>query len=184
SLGSLPVTALPLPVNRCVVPGPLLAQCNGAFGDLSAIVFGSVTDGLSNTIFVAEKSTTILRELDEMTPSFSDRHGWYITGNWGDTLVTALYPPNAQKKVAMVATSAWTNSASSLHVGGVNVLMGDGSVRFIKDSVDSWQVVPTTGDPVGASRNSMGCWVDLPRAGVWQALSTRSGGEAVDSSAF
>jgi len=46
---------------------------------------------------------------------------------------------------------------SSYHPGGVNVLLGDGSVRFIKDSIS---------------------------LSLWRALSTRNGGEIVDASAY
>jgi len=68
---------------------------------------------------------------ERLHPQYAAQHGWYITGNWGDTLITTLYPRNACDKVAMAALTAWTNSASSMHPGGLNVLMGDGSVRFI-----------------------------------------------------
>ncbi|WP_165230826.1 DUF1559 domain-containing protein [Aquisphaera insulae] len=46
---------------------------------------------------------------------------------------------------------------SSLHPGGVNAMMGDGSVRFIKDSVS---------------------------LGTWRAIGTRNGGEVVSSDSF
>jgi prepilin-type processing-associated H-X9-DG protein len=46
---------------------------------------------------------------------------------------------------------------SSYHPGGANVLLGDGSVRFIKDSID---------------------------LGVWRALGTCAGGEVVSADAF
>ena len=183
-IGSLPVIAQPLPSTNCVVPGALIAQCNGVFNDLSPIGLASATDGLSNTIFVAEKATTILQELIALNPQYAAQHGWYITGNWGDTLITALYPPNACDKVAPVAMTAWTNSASSMHPGGLNVLMGDGSVRFVKDSIQSWSFNPITGNPAGASQNGQGAWVNLPQSGVWQALSTRAGGEIVGSDSF
>jgi hypothetical protein len=91
-VGSLPVLAQPLPRNNCVVPGPLIAQCYGVFNDLSPIALASVTDGLSTTMFVAERSTTILQGLSALKPQYPAQHGWYITGNLGDTLVTALYP--------------------------------------------------------------------------------------------
>jgi len=183
-IGSLPVLAQPLPRTNCVVPVALILQCNGVFNDLAPLRLASVSDGLSNTIFMAEKSTTMLQELSVVNPQFPAQHGWYITGNWGDTLITALYPPNACDKVALVGTAAWTNSASSMHPGGLNVLMGDGSVRFIKDSIQSWPSNPISGNPAGASQNGQGAWVNLPPSGVWQSLSTRSGGEVVGSDAY
>jgi prepilin-type N-terminal cleavage/methylation domain-containing protein/prepilin-type processing-associated H-X9-DG protein len=183
-IGSLPVLAQPLPANGCAVPVVLISQSNGVFNDVSPIRLASVTDGLSNTIFMAEKATTNLQELNVLNPSYPSQHGWYITGNWGDTLVTSLYPPNACDRVAGASMTAWTNSASSMHPGGLNALMGDGSVRFIKDSVQSWPFNPATGNPAGASQNARGAWVNLPPPGVWQALSTRAGGEVVPSDAY
>ncbi len=183
-VGSLPVLAQPLPSTNCVVPAAVVVQCNGVFNDLAPMRLASVTDGLSNTIFMAEKATTILQELSAVNPQFPAKHGWYITGNWGDTLITALYPLNACDKVAMVATRAWTNSASSMHPGGLNVLMGDGSVRFIKDSIQSWPFAPISGNPAGASQNGQGVWVGLPPSGVWQSLSTRSGAEVLSADSY
>ena len=182
--GSLSVLAQALPSGHCAVPYPLVAQGNGVFNDVAPIRLSSVTDGLSSTIFLGEKATTILRPLGAVNPTIPVKRGWYITGNLGDTLVTALYPPNADTEVAMLATAAWTNSASSLHPGGVNVAMGDGSVRFIKESIQSWSLDPITGNPAGASLSPGGWWINLPPAGIWQALATRSGDEVVDSSSY
>ncbi|QDT34523.1 DUF1559 domain-containing protein [Thalassoglobus polymorphus] len=58
-------------------------------------------------------------------------------------------------------------TASSHHTGGVQVLMADGAVRFISDSIDTGNLgVSTT---LGAPSPY----------GVWGALGTKSGGEVV-----
>ncbi len=48
------------------------------------------------------------------------------------------------------------------------------------DTIDSWPFDPLTGTPLGAVRNPGGWWERLPRAGVWQGLATRDGGEVLD----
>lgn len=184
STGSFLVRALALPVEKCFADPGRVAQNNGLFHDIYPMRFASVSDGLSNTIFVMEKSTTTLRDLDAVDPTLYRKHGWYITGNWGDTLASTMYPPNARKKVAIGASQAHTSSASSLHPGGVNVLLGDGSVRFIKETIQSWPVDDLTGSPTGSRLNAAGFWQDVPPAGVWQNLSTRAGGEQVPSDAY
>jgi prepilin-type N-terminal cleavage/methylation domain-containing protein/prepilin-type processing-associated H-X9-DG protein len=184
NIGSLPVLAQPLPRNGCSVSAALFAQCNGVFNDLSPIRLSAVTDGLSSTIFVAEKSVTVLDELSLTQPKFAERRGWYITGNWGDTLFTALYPPNACDRVAPGSPAAWANSASSMHPGGLNALLGDGSVRFIKDGIQTWPFNSVSGEPAGASLDSSGVWINLPSSGVWQALSTRGASEVMSAECY
>jgi prepilin-type N-terminal cleavage/methylation domain-containing protein/prepilin-type processing-associated H-X9-DG protein len=49
------------------------------------------------------------------------------------------------------------NAARSYHAGGVNALLGDGSVKFFKDSIN---------------------------VAVWRALSTSQGGEVIDASSY
>ena len=68
--------------------------------------------------------------------------------------------PNSDGEVSLM-------SASSHHTGGVHALMVDGAVRFISDSIDSGNLgVATT---LGGSSPY----------GVWGALGTKSGGEAI-----
>jgi prepilin-type processing-associated H-X9-DG protein len=56
---------------------------------------------------------------------------------------------------------------NSYHTGGVNVVMGDGSVRFIRDGIDA-----------GNQSASALMMVGQSPFGVWGALGTRSGGES------
>jgi len=58
------------------------------------------------------------------------------------------------------------SSASSLHPGGLNILLADGSVRFVKESVESLDFYQTG------------------MFGVWQKIASRNGCEVVDSSAY
>ena len=175
--GSFEVIALPLVSNRCQ-PDPLAQQQNnGCFHDLSPITLAAITDGLSQTLFVVERATSPLQGVDAFRPDQFARHGWYITGNWGDTLATTFYPPNACRRVTLAAPAAQFSAGSSLHPGGLNALLGDGSVHFIRESIESWPFSPITGNPTGATQTRLGPWANLPTPGVWQALATRAGAE-------
>lgn len=73
-------------------------------------------------------------------------------------------------------------AASSLHPGGANFAFGDGSVRFLKETITTWEYNPTTGYPLGIRFDADNGFYDVNRSvqfGVLQALSTRDGGEAV-----
>ena len=177
--GSLRVDAIPRVNNGCQVPGPLRSQTNGSINDLTPIRFSAISDGLSNTLFVTEKSSAAAARLGAVLPRYLGLHGWYVSGNWGDTLVTTFYPPNAIDRVSPIAADAILNSPTSEHPGGLLGLMGDGSVRFLKDSIQSWPFDPNTGQPDGAVSTSGGWWIHRPNPGIWQALATRSGGEAI-----
>jgi prepilin-type N-terminal cleavage/methylation domain-containing protein/prepilin-type processing-associated H-X9-DG protein len=183
-VGTTPVIAFPLPSNGCKIPPQCVTQSNGCFNDLPQIRFSSITDGLAQTIFVCEKATTTFEFLSILDPEKPSKYGWYITGNWGDTLFTSLYPPNAFRKIGIVALDAQIQSASSYHPGGVNALLGDGSVRFIKDTVQSWSFSTATGRPASMTMTSGGWWQGIPNPGIWQALATRSGGEVVEAGSF
>jgi prepilin-type N-terminal cleavage/methylation domain-containing protein len=176
--GSLPVTAFPRPSTQCKVDPRVAAQANGCFNDISPITFASVSDGLSSTLFVTERSTTLLGSLPQ---NVFKKYGWYFAGNLGDTLFTSLYAPNF---VALANALLDPSAASSQHPAGVNALMGDGSARFIKQTISSWQIDPVTDQPVGAILTSGGWWENLPPSGVWQALTTRNGGELISADSY
>jgi prepilin-type N-terminal cleavage/methylation domain-containing protein len=64
-------------------------------------------------------------------------------------------------------------NASSVHVGGAHVLMGDGAVRFISENIDAGN--PTLTNPAAGSGNAPG---GPSVYGVWGALGSITGGEA------
>lgn len=182
--GSLMVDAIPRPESGCVVPPTLLAQLNGSFHDGGPIRASSFSDGLSQTAIVAERALLPLRKVEVEGDPVWPSYGWIISGNWGDTLVTAFLPPNLHRKASTTPDPSQVRAASSLHPGGLNVLLGDGSVRFVKETISTWPFEPLTGYPRGATVDSTGAWTNLPTAGLWQALATRNGSELVDGEGF
>jgi prepilin-type N-terminal cleavage/methylation domain-containing protein/prepilin-type processing-associated H-X9-DG protein len=94
----------------------------------------------------------------------SEASGWFRAypayANYGVYIHTGT--PNTRNcgnnHVADWGQDMWgTSNATSMHPGGVNVCMTDGSVRFVKDSVNLQ---------------------------TWWALGTRNGGEAISSDAY
>ncbi|WZO96281.1 DUF1559 domain-containing protein [Isosphaeraceae bacterium EP7] len=137
------------------------------FTDLST-TFGSVTDGLSNTCMVGE----IRQKKLDWTADYSVQ---YFGPYWGSGTHTSthavVYPPTHANAPTSVPNAGWVFDGQSanpqnlpyawrisgLHPGGVNMGMGDGSVRFFKNTVNTY---------------------------TWWAVQTISGGEIVSSDAL
>jgi prepilin-type N-terminal cleavage/methylation domain-containing protein/prepilin-type processing-associated H-X9-DG protein len=153
---------------------------NGAFAQ-EPVRIADITDGLSNTAAFSESTlgngqapasasaadprlvVLVVPGGDDPTPATCDgaagsfaatRGGMWINGHYGNTLYNHYYPPNLAGKwdCGNASGNKGLTAARSYHAGGVNVLLCDGSVRFVRNSID---------------------------VGTWRALGTRAGGEVL-----
>jgi prepilin-type N-terminal cleavage/methylation domain-containing protein/prepilin-type processing-associated H-X9-DG protein len=135
------------------------------------------TGASTNVTDAWQNPTQIQTDLNSCTTAFigltagsnnliNNEGQWWISGNTNYTLFNTIVPPNSgQYKWGSCRNgcsgcspdgSSYANS-SSQHSGGVNILMGDGSVRFIKSTVNN---------------------------NTWWSLGTRANNEVLDSNSF
>ena len=159
----------------------------GIFYFGSAVKLASITDGMSNTCFYSEKRrgnglpnpqtdalvTPAQTSLDatfqtcqNAPPSalpLTSRQGMsWVMGEMCCTSYNHVAPPNSKTCAGLGFPGTMANMSmqvppSSLHPGGVNALMGDGSVKFIKNTVNVL---------------------------TFRALGTRNGGEVISADAY
>ncbi len=82
----------------------------------------------------------------------TDRGATWADGAYPNGLFNAYYPPNHSLPDCLRHSNPGWRAARSNHTKGVNVLMGDGSIHFVSDTVD---------------------------LAIWRAASTRRKGETV-----
>ena len=152
---------------------------DGVFYYGSKTRFGDITDGLSNTAFYSERilgdgSNAIVSPVGDVFLSFatpgtpdeaaqdcnaidisdlSYQFPFFMGAPWDHGQHSYLHatPPNT-RSCGFLAVLRAVMPASSRHTGGVNVLLGDGSVHFVHDGVN---------------------------LATWRALGSRNGGEVV-----
>lgn len=88
-----------------------------------------------------------------------------------------VLPPNRELCFSSNSSSPGVASTSSLHNGGAFVLLGDGSVQFVSDSIDAGDSRAPNVRAGGLGATSPG--VHSPY-GVWGALGTRSSREKIE----
>ncbi|WP_337174961.1 DUF1559 domain-containing protein [Paludisphaera sp.] len=108
--------------------------------------WGDFKDGLSNSIVFAEKSLPTTRQGNDG----GDNERWQNSGWDEDCIRWHFFPISDHQSPALngacstpsspnTGSTLWRHQFGGPHPGGVNALLGDGSVRFIKNSVN-----PTT----------------------------------------
>ncbi len=134
---------------------------NGIFFRNSQIRISDIPDGTSHTVFMGEQTPyhsdstwvgIVPNSKTCPTPAFAyagcDEAAPQVNVHSGPSLnetPPVIHPPNSYV--------GYVDEMYSEHLGGCNVLMGDGSVRFVSETIDQL---------------------------VWLAMATRNGGETVN----
>jgi prepilin-type N-terminal cleavage/methylation domain-containing protein/prepilin-type processing-associated H-X9-DG protein len=178
NMGTSVVWQLPFGPNASM-PAP-----NGVFYGNSATTFAAISDGLSNTAFFSERvmadgNNAIISPIADVffspmapaTPDdaaqmckavdisdLSNQFPLFMGAPWllGQHVYQHITGPNSRSCGFFTILRA-SMPPSSRHPGGVNVLFGDGGVRFVKDTIN------------------------IP---AWRATGTRAGGEVISADAL
>ncbi len=144
--------------------GDSAANNNGLFYRNSRIGPEAVTDGLSQTLAIGERSRNVADASWVGAPpglQLCTNPRWRVQEcESSNTLVLAHTGPDPKSQLWVDVPNypgAGVDDFWSLHPGGCNFAFGDGSVRFVKQTIN-------------------------PR--IFSALSTRSGGEVVSSDQY
>ena len=155
---------------------------------MGPVRIAQITDGTSNTMMFLEssytKSANTAKFCYPTDPEAPFGPKWWTSADLGDGVIGAGLPPNFYKQPnCNTPTQVYARgdnfpmTANSFHPGGVNATFADGSVRFVKDSVASWQ-------PTAIGRVSTTVYNATGQRGVWQSLSTIAGGEVVSADSY
>jgi prepilin-type N-terminal cleavage/methylation domain-containing protein len=133
---------------------------NGVFFGGSRIRLNDLLDGASHTVLVAESFTDPLYVKDGQAMDYwqlgAPQTGTWVPGGTGGTefseAIGSMGPRMNSQLDLSVSGAVMEVAFGSYHSGGATFLLGDGSARFISDAID---------------------------IGIYRALGSRSGGEAI-----
>jgi prepilin-type N-terminal cleavage/methylation domain-containing protein len=147
-------------VNLDVTPNAGVRVTDIADGTSNTVAFsesllgagGPTQTGATGDVRRLYKQVTALSQAncDASTTLVTDRGALWADGAYNDGLFNTVLPPNSPTMDCVQHSNPAWKAARSRHAGGVNAVLGDGSVRFVRDGVP---------------------------APAWQALGSRAGGE-------
>lgn len=153
-------------------PVPPRAYYEGLFWeDHSNIRFSDITDGQSNTLMFTERARGYYPDADRKW------NGWWASGYPSDTMFATYVKINAARHVSVVNSTPdfarIVGCSSSMHRQGANFCFADGSVSFLSENIDSWDL---------SNAEIRDLWNNNRLSqpyGVYQKLSTRRGKDVV-----
>ncbi|WP_149497191.1 DUF1559 domain-containing protein [Roseiconus lacunae] len=118
-----------------------------------------------------------------LAPFDAGRGYRWASGGTSFSAMNTILPPN--KEICLGggasgdASSMGVAPASSRHIGGIHVMMGDGSITFVTDSIEAGDVHHPNVWSGGTGPSSVG---SSSPYGLWGALGTRASREVISES--
>jgi len=134
-------------------------------GEVSGSLLVNASSNRAAVLATVAKCRDAFQNQNPPAVGIHDYRGWrWSMGLAGFAMFNTIQPPNDSfggcrfdSRLNVWSDQSYTIDASSAHPGGVNTLMGDGSVRFIKSTIN---------------------------LGTWWALGTRDGNEVVSADSY